>query len=97
MARAGRHFIPGQIWHLTHRCQRREFLLKFARDRQQWLHWIEQALKGKARGRKMRKTMDGWELREVEMLYKADFGGQNGVMEPKNLHFWRPNDTISVT
>lgn len=33
MERAHRHFIPGQVWHLTHRCYKREFLLKFARDR----------------------------------------------------------------
>ncbi|MCP4269641.1 MAG: transposase, partial [Candidatus Brocadiaceae bacterium] len=34
MARAKRHYIPGQIWHITHRCHKREFLLKFAKDRQ---------------------------------------------------------------
>ena len=33
MARAKRHYIPGQIWHITHRCHKREFLLKFAKDR----------------------------------------------------------------
>ena len=27
MPRANRYFIPGQIWHLTHRCHKREFLL----------------------------------------------------------------------
>ena len=43
MARAHRHFIPGQVWHLTHRCHKREFLLKFARDRQRWLHWLYKA------------------------------------------------------
>jgi len=31
MERAHRHFIPGQVWHLTHRCYKREFLLKLAR------------------------------------------------------------------
>jgi putative transposase len=40
MARAHRHFIPGQVWHLTHRCHKREFLLKFARDRERWLQWL---------------------------------------------------------
>ncbi|MEA3437571.1 MAG: transposase, partial [Thermodesulfobacteriota bacterium] len=30
MARAQRHYIPEQIWHLTHRCHKREFLLKLA-------------------------------------------------------------------
>jgi len=33
MARAYRHFIPGYIWHITHRCHKRDFLLKFAKDR----------------------------------------------------------------
>jgi len=32
MARANRHFISGYAWHLTHRCHKREFLLKFAKD-----------------------------------------------------------------
>ncbi|MFZ7127533.1 MAG: transposase [Desulfobacterales bacterium] len=43
MARVHRHFIPGQVWHLTHRCHKRVFLLKFARDRVLWLQWLYQA------------------------------------------------------
>ena len=45
MARAKRHYISGQIWHITHRCHKREFLLKFARDRQRWLQWLFKAKK----------------------------------------------------
>jgi putative transposase len=268
MARAHRHFIPGQAWHLTHRCHKREFLLKFARDRQRWLHWlykaklrfgltvlhycvtsnhihllvydakgdgriakaiqlvagrmaqeynqrkhrkgafwedryhataietgkhllrcavyidlnmvragvvahpqqwghggyreiqaprrryvlidygllahlsgyddfhqfqaahrewvetaliekgrqreaswsesiavgsqdyitgVGEALGSAASGRKVRKVAEGWELREAQMLYKADFGGQNGVIGSQNQHFWRINDMISET
>ena len=37
MPRAHRHFLPGHVWHITHRCHKQEFLLKFARDRQNWL------------------------------------------------------------
>ena len=33
MARAKRHYIPGHVWHITHCCYKREFLLKFAKDR----------------------------------------------------------------
>jgi putative transposase len=33
MPRANRHFLPGHVWHLTHRCHQKAFLLKFARDR----------------------------------------------------------------
>ena len=43
MARANRHFIPGQIWHLTHRCHKREFLLKFSRDRNRWIEFLFKA------------------------------------------------------
>jgi putative transposase len=40
MARANRHYIPGYVWHITHRCHKREFLLKFVRDRRRWPHWL---------------------------------------------------------
>ena len=43
MARAKRHYIPGQIWHITHRCHKREFLLKFSKDRRRWLQWLYEA------------------------------------------------------
>ena len=43
MARAKRHFIPGHIWHIPHRCHKREFLLKFSKDRRRWLQWLFQA------------------------------------------------------
>jgi putative transposase len=45
MARANRHYIPGYIWHITHRCHRKQFLLKFAKDRQRYLQWLYQARK----------------------------------------------------
>lgn len=45
MARANRHFIPGHVWHLTHRCHKREFLLKFGKDRQRWMQWLYEAKK----------------------------------------------------
>jgi hypothetical protein len=33
MPRANRHFLPGQLWHITHRCHEKSFLLRFPRDR----------------------------------------------------------------
>jgi putative transposase len=45
MPRANRHFLPGHIWHITHRCHQKEFLLKFARDRHRYLHWLFEAKK----------------------------------------------------
>jgi putative transposase len=43
MARAKRHYIPGQVWHLTHRCHKREFLLRFVKDRRRLLQWLFEA------------------------------------------------------
>ncbi|MDY6990942.1 MAG: transposase, partial [Thermodesulfobacteriota bacterium] len=31
MPRANRHYVPGYVWHITHRCHKKEFLLRFAR------------------------------------------------------------------
>jgi REP element-mobilizing transposase RayT len=45
MARAVRHYIPGYVWHITHRGHKREFLLKFQKDRNTWLKWLFQAKK----------------------------------------------------
>jgi putative transposase len=45
MARANRHFIPGCIWHITHRCHKKEFLLKFAHDRHRFVSWLREARK----------------------------------------------------
>lgn len=45
MARANRHHIPGQVWHITHRCHKKEFLLKFAKDRRRWKSWLFEARK----------------------------------------------------
>ncbi len=33
MPRANRYILPGHIYHVTHRCHDRQFLLKFAKDR----------------------------------------------------------------
>jgi putative transposase len=45
MPRANRHYIPGYVWLITHRCHKKEFLLKFARDRRRWLRWLFEAKK----------------------------------------------------
>ena len=45
MARANRIFLPGSLWHVTHRCHKRAFLLKFAKDKQAWSHWLFESKK----------------------------------------------------
>jgi putative transposase len=45
MARAKRHYLAGNIWHITHRCHKREFLLKFSKDRRRYLQWLWEAKK----------------------------------------------------
>ena len=45
MPRANRYFLPGYVWHITHRCHKKEFLLKFAKDRDRWRYWLFEARK----------------------------------------------------
>jgi REP element-mobilizing transposase RayT len=45
MPRANRFFLPGHVWHITHRCHRREFLFKFSRDRTIHLRCLFEARK----------------------------------------------------
>ncbi|MEW6079090.1 MAG: transposase [Thermodesulfobacteriota bacterium] len=45
MPRANRHFLPGHVWHVTHRCHKKEMLLKFAIDRSAWIQWLFEARK----------------------------------------------------
>ena len=43
MPRAKRYYIPGCVWHIRHRCHKKEFLLKFGRDRKRWLELLYKA------------------------------------------------------
>ena len=38
-------FLPGLVWHITHRCHKKEFLLKFSKDREPWIRWLFEARK----------------------------------------------------
>ena len=43
MPRAHRYFLPGHVWHITHRCHKKEFLLRFSKDRDCWRTWLYRA------------------------------------------------------
>ena len=45
MARTNRHHLPGYVWHITHRCHKKEFLLKFDKDKYRWIKWLFEAKK----------------------------------------------------
>ena len=40
MPRADRYMMEGYVYHLTHRCHNRAFLLGFARDRDAYREWL---------------------------------------------------------
>ncbi len=43
MPRANRVVCKGYVWHITHRCHEKSFLLKFSKDRRRWRHWLFEA------------------------------------------------------
>jgi len=42
MPRANRYYAPGLVWHITHRCHKKEFLLKFAKDRMKFKNHLNE-------------------------------------------------------
>lgn len=44
MPPANRYFVPGHVYHLTHRRHNRQFLLKFARDRNDYRQRLRHVL-----------------------------------------------------
>ena len=45
MPRANRYILPGYIYHLTHRCHDRKFLLKFVKDRDGYRRRLREAVR----------------------------------------------------
>jgi len=43
MPRAHRFFLPGYVWHITHRCHDKSFLLERADTRFRWIEWLHKA------------------------------------------------------
>ena len=54
MTTANKHYIPGYVWHITHRCHKKEFLLTGARG-------------VGVRFLKVSKTMNRFELRVASL------------------------------
>jgi putative transposase len=45
MPRANRYILPGRVYHLTHRCHDRQFLLRFAKDRDGYRRRLGEAVR----------------------------------------------------
>jgi putative transposase len=45
MPGANRNYVPGYVWHITYRSHNKEFLLKFNRDKDNWIKWLFEAKK----------------------------------------------------
>ena len=63
MSRAKRHYVPGHVWHITHRCHKRTFLLKFTEGfetyeqlKQAHLKWVDSAIQDENKGREAKWT-----------------------------------------
>jgi len=45
MPRASQYLLEGYTYHLTHRCQDRQFLMRFARDRDVYRKWLREGIR----------------------------------------------------
>jgi putative transposase len=44
MPRPTRFFIPGHVWHITHRCHNKAFLLDYQTYRKLWIKWLYEGI-----------------------------------------------------
>ncbi len=92
MARAKRHFIPGHVWHITHRCHKRAFLFKFAKDRNRWIEWLYQAQKRHSR----LSVLDYMVTSNHIHLLVSDTGGQNVIPDSIKLMAGRTGQEYNI-
>ena len=93
MARANRYYVPGLIWHVTHRCHKKEF---FSRDRhfreanwpesvavgtKSFVEKIKERLGIKALGRQVVNTANVYELKEPVGSYRSIFDSLTAAFE----------------
>jgi hypothetical protein len=103
MPRAHRHFIPGHVWHITHRCHQSKFLFKFTRDRGRYVHWLSEAiavgslafvetvkndLGVKAMHREVIEANGTYALREPAESYARNFTGEIEPLSAENTLLW---------
>ncbi len=89
MARANRHYIPGYVWHITHRCHKREFLL------------TGECPAGGVKGH-YRKTIPCREVlsqqgQGASNLSGTDDGGYNGSLRERNVRDGQEREVIPQT
>jgi hypothetical protein len=87
MARAKRHYIPGYIWHITHRCHKREFPPQILKGSAPLFAavvssheavWFDCVIEG----------CEGYQLREGAAHYKPLFQAENDDIGPENTYLW---------
>ena len=80
MTRANRHHLPGYVWPITHRCHKREFLLK--------METIAKPGATAMGGRALEKN-EGYELKESQSPYNRVFDPEKCSLRLKNDHIWQ--------
>ena len=88
MPGANRHFLPGHLWHITHRCHKKKFLLKFTRDHRRYLRWLFEAKKHFGLSVQLDET---YTLREESEAYGGNFASENNPLTLDNSISWEEN------
>ena len=44
MPRANKYFLPEYIYHITHRCHDKDYLLKFSYEKKRYLYWLKRCV-----------------------------------------------------
>jgi hypothetical protein len=80
MSGTNRYHLPNLVWHITHPCHNREFLLSFQKDRDPVvLGQVARQLDLRSRFKVVSECpqVDGFSLQEDPALYMPNFGSKN--------------------
>ncbi len=67
MPRENRYFLPGHVWHITHRCHKKEFLLKFSKDKKHWRYPQDIVFMGVAKFIEFYNVIDPYWIRRLSL------------------------------
>ena len=94
MPRANRHFLSGHVWHITHHCHQRKFLLKFVRDRRRYLRWVFKAKKRfglSVLNYIVTSNHVHLLVNDTGEAYGGDFASENDALTLNNTISWKEN------
>ena len=94
MPRANRHYLPGYVWHITHRCHsanhvhESKWTESIAVGSRAFVEQTKEQLGVRPRRRSIIAEEGTYELREPETPHSVHSKGKNSDLSSENTYYW---------